>query len=168
MFGSNIFPEFPADNFDSITTGVVVTETTLCPVTETKTVGGSTITVVYTTTSEITKVIPTTIVQYTTLAPVVTSIETFVYETSTSLCPVTETKTVSGKPVEVIYTSTSVVVVKVPTTIIDYTTALTTCYETTEVYVTESEYETKYTTVSAGSTIVLTDTLTSTIDVTAT
>ena len=45
--------------------------------------------------------------------------------------------------------------VQVPTTIVDYTTALTTCYETTEVYTTESCIETDYTTVSAGSTIVI-------------
>jgi hypothetical protein len=36
-----------------------------------------------------------------------------------------------------------------------YTTVLTTCYETTEVYTTTTEIESFYTTVSAGSTVVL-------------
>ena len=74
----------------------------------------------------------------TTLAGMTTSIETFVYETSTSLCPVTEVSTISGQEVTVVYTSTSLIVVQVPTTIVEYTTILTTCYETTEVYTTES------------------------------
>lgn len=74
----------------------------------------------------------------TTLAGATTSIETVVYQTSTSLCPVTEVSTISGKEVTVVYTSTSLIVVQVPTTIVEYTTELTTCYETTEVYTTES------------------------------
>jgi hypothetical protein len=74
----------------------------------------------------------------TTLAGGTTTVETWVYETSTSYCPVTEVSTISGQEVTVVYTSTSLIEVKVPTTIVEYTTALTTCYETTEVYTTES------------------------------
>lgn len=91
----------------------------------------------------------------TTLAPETTWVETVAYETITSLCPVTETETVSGVEVTVIYTSTSLIVQEVPTTIIDYTTVLTTCYETTEVYTTTTCIESFYTTVSAGSTVVI-------------
>ena len=109
----------------------------------------------YTTTSVVETIVPTTVDFYTTPAPQTTSIETLVYSTSTSLCPVTEISTISGQEVTFVYTSTSLVEVKVATTIVEYTTALTTCYETTEVYLTETCYETDYTTVSAGSTIVI-------------
>ncbi|KAH7418218.1 hypothetical protein BKA64DRAFT_193113 [Cadophora sp. MPI-SDFR-AT-0126] len=133
--------------------GVTSTITSLCPVTETKTVGGDVVTATWTSTSLIYTVVPTKVDVYTTLAPTTKYIETFVYQTSTSLCPVTETKTISGKPVEVIYTSTSLIVEKIPTTIYETTTLLTTCYATEDVYTTLSKFETYYVTVSAGSTI---------------
>ncbi|KAH8595597.1 hypothetical protein B0O99DRAFT_150882 [Bisporella sp. PMI_857] len=154
--------------YEATTSVVYETVTTVCPVTETKTIGGSTITKTYLTTSLVTITKPTTIEQYTTLAPVTKTFVSYVYSTSTSLCPVTTTKTVSGYPVEVIYTSTSVIVVKVPTTIVEYTTAIATEYETTKVYTTQSAYETVYTTVSAGHTVVLTYTVTGTVLVTKT
>jgi hypothetical protein len=50
----------------SIETYVYSTETTLCPVTEIKTVGGAVVTVVYTSTSLIVQKVPTTIYEYTT------------------------------------------------------------------------------------------------------
>lgn len=71
-----------------------------------------------------------------------------------------------GKEVFVTYTIYSTITKAVPTTVIDYTTSSTTCYETTEVFQTESVSVTKYTTVSADSTIVITKSITSTVDVT--
>jgi hypothetical protein len=139
----------------SVETFVYSTSTSLCPITETQTVSGQEITVVYTSTSLIEIKVPTTIVEYTTEAPETISVETFVYSTSTSLCPITEIQTVSGQEITVVYTSTSLIEVKVPTTIVEYTTVLTTCFETTEVYQTTTCFETDYTTVSAGSTVVI-------------
>ncbi|KAI9050044.1 hypothetical protein LZ554_006189 [Drepanopeziza brunnea f. sp. 'monogermtubi'] len=144
-------------------TGVTSVITSLCPITETKTIAGETITEVWTSTSLIYTVVQTKVEEYTTLAPITTYIETYVFQTSTSLCPITETKTVSGKVVEGVYTSTSLVVEKIPTTIYETVTLLTTCYATQDVYTTLSEYETYYTTVSAGSTVVIPVTETNTV-----
>jgi len=143
------------------------TYTTVCPVTETKTLEGSTIIEVYSSTSTVTELVKSTIEAYTTLAPITKSIITEVEVTSTSLCPVTEIKTVAGQEVTIVYTSTSLVVVKAPTTMYEYTTAFTTLYETAEVYTTESYFETFYTTVRAGSTIVITESLTKTFHITS-
>ncbi|KAK0113159.1 hypothetical protein ONS95_014858 [Cadophora gregata] len=143
--------------------GVTSTITSLCPITETKTIAGDVVTATWTSTSLIYTVLPTKVDVYTTLAPTTKYIETYVYQTSTSLCPVTETKTISGKPVEVIYTSTSLVVEKIPTTIYETTTLLTTCYATEDVYTTLSKFETYYVTESAGSTISVYITETNTI-----
>ncbi|CZT50529.1 uncharacterized protein RSE6_11535 [Rhynchosporium secalis] len=143
--------------------GVTSTITSLCPVTETKTIAGSVATVTWTSKSLIYTIVPTKVDVYTTLAPSTKYIETYVYQTSTSLCPITETKTVSGYPVEVVHTSTSLIVVKVPTTIYQTTTVLTTCYATEDVYTTLSKYESYYVTVSAGSTISVYVTKTNTI-----
>lgn len=93
------------------------TITSLCPVTETKTKGGSTIYVTWTSTSLITVVVPTT-VDVTQVGPPVTetegAVETY---TTTSLCPVTETKTVGGSTVHVTWTSTQVITTVKPVTI---------------------------------------------------
>lgn len=147
--------------------GVTSTITSLCPVTETKTIAGNVVTATWTSTSLIYTVVPTKVDVYTTLAPTTKYIETYVYQTSTSLCPTTETKTISGKAVEVIYTSTSLVVQKIPTTIYETTVLLTTSYATEEVHTTLSKYETYYVTVSAGSTISIHVTQTNTILVTS-
>jgi hypothetical protein len=156
-----------AHNLRSVETEVYSTYTTVCPVTETKTVGGEVVTVTYTTTSVVADHEKTTIEAYTTLPPVTEAVTTEVDITSSSLCPVTETKTISGEEVTIVYTSTSLIVVKVPTTIFAYTTTSATEYETTEVFTTESAFETFYTTVSVGSTIVITESITSTILVTS-
>ncbi|KAI6712205.1 hypothetical protein JHW43_005249 [Diplocarpon mali] len=137
--------------------------TSLCPVTETKTIAGETVTQTWTSTSLIYTIVPTRVEATTTLAPTTKYIETYVYQTSTSICPLTQTKTISGKPVEVIYTSTSLIVEKIPTTLYETTTLLTTCYATEDVYTTLYKHETFYTTVSAGSTIVVPVTETNTV-----
>ncbi|KAK2630247.1 hypothetical protein QTJ16_001067 [Diplocarpon rosae] len=129
--------------------------TSFCPITETKTIAGETVTQTWTSTSLIYSIVPTMVEATVTLAPTTKYIETYVYQTSTSLCPVTETKTISGKPVEVIYTSTSLVVGKIPTTLYETITLMTTYYATEDVYTTLYEYETFHTTISAGSTIVI-------------
>ncbi|KAI9645775.1 hypothetical protein NHQ30_005208 [Ciborinia camelliae] len=146
---------------------VFQTITSLCPVTEIQTISG----VVYTVTNTLTSLIVTN-GQYTeysqvTLPPQTQTIETYVYQTSASLCAVTEVQTVSGIPITKVFTSTIYTQVRVPTTIVQYITHQATQYETTDVYQTTTCIESVYTTVSAGSTIVLTATKTNTIQVTA-
>ncbi|KAG4030516.1 hypothetical protein MFRU_012g02490 [Monilinia fructicola] len=91
-------------------TGVYSTITSLCPVTETKTISGSVATVTYTTTSYIVTKIGTTVEASVTLPPKTTTVETGVLQTITSLCPVTETQTISGIVYTVTKTTTSLIV----------------------------------------------------------
>jgi hypothetical protein len=92
-------------------TGVTqyTTITSLCPVTETKTVGGSTVVVTWTSTSIIKTVVPTTVDVYTT--KVTTEYETTdVFVTTT--CPVTTyTTIVKGSTVEITQTDTKTLTV---------------------------------------------------------
>ena len=55
-------PDKPKDSWQTVTTKVVVTYTTVCPVTETVSKPGSTYYTTYTTTKTTEKVVPTTIV----------------------------------------------------------------------------------------------------------
>lgn len=143
------------DVWETVTTRVIVTYTTVCPVTDTVTKPGNTYTTTYTTTSTVETAVPTTVV-VTKTAPPVTKTEgegkdspgpgwlpgvsltiyrlAVVYTTLTELCPVTETKVVGGSTVEVTWTSTSTVVTKVAKTETVYTTSVVTEYETTDVY----------------------------------
>ncbi|KAH6681642.1 hypothetical protein B0J14DRAFT_219654 [Halenospora varia] len=66
---------------------VYSTSTSYCPVTETKTVSGQVVTVVYTSTSLIVTQVPKTIEQVTTVQPPPTTAISYVYSTSTSYCP---------------------------------------------------------------------------------
>ncbi|KPM42649.1 hypothetical protein AK830_g3939 [Neonectria ditissima] len=125
---------------DVTKTGVDVeytTRTTVCPVTETKTVGGEEVTVVYTTTSTIVEVDHSTAYD-TVKQPDTTKVEyDTAYTTRTTLCPVTETKTVAGEVVTVVYTETSTIVEN----------GHTTYYETDQLPdTTKVEYDTEYTT----------------------
>ncbi len=63
----------PEPDCETTTTKVVVTYTTVCPVTETVTTPGHTYTTVYTTTSTVVTVVPTTIVITKTAPPVTKS-----------------------------------------------------------------------------------------------
>ncbi|PBP22704.1 hypothetical protein BUE80_DR006417 [Diplocarpon rosae] len=155
------------DTTIAVGVGETSTITTLCPVTETKTIAGETVTQTWTSTSLIYSIVPTKLEATVTRAPTTKYIETYVYQTSTSLCPITETKTISGQPVEVIYTSTSLVVEKIPTTLYETITLMTTYYATEDVYTTLYEYETFHTTISAGSTIVIPVTETNTVILTS-
>ncbi|EWZ99181.1 hypothetical protein FOWG_02931 [Fusarium oxysporum f. sp. lycopersici MN25] len=86
-----------------------VTRTTVCPVTQTKTVAGEVITEVYTTTSVIYDVVKSTDYEHV-KQPDVTKHETdVVYKTRTTVCPVTVTKTIAGEVVTQTYTTTSVI-----------------------------------------------------------
>ncbi|KAF4343036.1 hypothetical protein FBEOM_3016 [Fusarium beomiforme] len=86
-----------------------VTRTTVCPVTQTKTVAGEVITEVYTTTSYIYDVVKSTDYEHV-KQPGVTKHETdVVYKTRTTVCPVTVTKTIAGEVVTQTYTTTSVI-----------------------------------------------------------
>ncbi|EXM03896.1 hypothetical protein FOIG_05526 [Fusarium odoratissimum NRRL 54006] len=86
-----------------------VTRTTVCPVTQTKTVAGEVITEVYTTTSVIYDVVKSTDYEHV-KQPDVTKHETdVVYRTRTTVCPVTVTKTIAGEVVTQTYTTTSVI-----------------------------------------------------------
>ncbi|KAL5599477.1 hypothetical protein FOVSG1_007289 [Fusarium oxysporum f. sp. vasinfectum] len=86
-----------------------VTRTTVCPVTQTKTVAGEVITEVYTTTSVIYDVVKSTDYEHV-KQPDVTKHETdVVYRTRTTVCPVTVTKTIAGEVVTQTFTTTSVI-----------------------------------------------------------
>ncbi|EWZ43948.1 hypothetical protein FOZG_04953 [Fusarium oxysporum Fo47] len=86
-----------------------VTRTTVCPVTQTKTVAGEVITEVYTTTSVIYDVVKSTDYEHV-KQPDVTKHETdVIYKTRTTVCPVTVTKTIAGEVVTQTYTTTSVI-----------------------------------------------------------
>ncbi|KAF5640677.1 hypothetical protein F52700_3828 [Fusarium sp. NRRL 52700] len=86
-----------------------VTKTTVCPVTQTKTVAGEVITEVYTTTSIIYDVVKSTDYEHV-KQPDVTKHETdVVYKTRTTVCPVTVTKTIAGEVVTQTYTTTSII-----------------------------------------------------------
>ncbi|KAI7760370.1 hypothetical protein LZL87_008460 [Fusarium oxysporum] len=86
-----------------------VTRTTVCPVTQTKTVAGEVITEVYTTTSIIYDVVKSTDYEHV-KQPDVTKHETdVVYKTRTTICPVTVTKTIAGEVVTQTYTTTSII-----------------------------------------------------------
>ncbi|KAK7397644.1 hypothetical protein QQX98_012988 [Neonectria punicea] len=113
------------------------TRTTLCPVTETKTVEGEVITVVHTETSTILENGYTTFYQ-TVEKPDVTKVEYDTkYTTRTTLCPVTETKTVEGEVITVVRTEVSTILEN----------GYTTFYKTVEKPdVTKVDYDTKYTT----------------------
>jgi hypothetical protein len=65
----------PQEDCETRTTKVIVTYTTVCPVTETVTKPGHTYTTVYTTTSTVKTVVPTTIVITKTAPPVTKSTE---------------------------------------------------------------------------------------------
>jgi hypothetical protein len=142
---------------------VTITSTSLCPVYETKTVGGGVVTNTYTSTSTFVTVIPKTDYLTTTLAPQTTNVVTYDYETHTSYCPVTLIETVAGKPVTVIHTSTSLIVEKVEKTIVKTHVVETTEYLTSLVHETIKTVETEYTTVEAGSTITIATTLKNTV-----
>lgn len=63
----------PREDCETITTKVIVTYTTVCPVTKTHTKPGHTYTTTYTTTSTVETVVPTTIVITKTAPPVTKS-----------------------------------------------------------------------------------------------
>ncbi|KAI1842705.1 hypothetical protein JX265_002689 [Neoarthrinium moseri] len=88
-------------------TEVYTTLTSLCPVTETKTVGGSTVVVTWTSTSTIKEVVPTTAIAYTSYT-VTEHVSTEVYVTEE--CPETTYTTVSkGSTIYVTKTGTETV-----------------------------------------------------------
>jgi hypothetical protein len=132
------------DSHVTYTTAVIVTYTTVCPVTDTVTKPGSTYVTTYTTTSTVKTAVPTTVVVTQTEPPVTKTEGQVIYTTLTELCPVTETKVVEGSTVVVTWTSTSTAVTKVASTATVvtsvaktetvYTTNIKTEYETTNVY----------------------------------
>lgn len=133
------------------TTEVVdyTTLTSLCPYTTTKTEGGSTYTQTLTSTETIVTKVPTQIAETTWLPDQTKTTEVLTYTTLTSLCPYYTTVTEGGQVVTHTLTSTDTIVTQVPQTISAtvWTTSLTTAYETTDIYVTESCPVTQYTTV---------------------
>lgn len=72
--GGKDHPDKPEEDCETVTTEVIVTYTTVCPVTETITQPGHTITKTYTTTSTVQTAVPTTIV-ITKTAPPITKTE---------------------------------------------------------------------------------------------
>ncbi|RYC62054.1 hypothetical protein CHU98_g4173 [Xylaria longipes] len=131
------------------TTGEVVytTQTSLCPVTETKTIGGETVVVTWTSTSTIVTEVPTTAVEYTSYT-VTEHVETSVYETVT--CPETTYATVSeGSTIYVTNTDTFTNYITTEYTVIE-TIPVT---ATTEVDVTVTSEATGAETVTAQPTV---------------
>lgn len=142
---------------ETVTTEVIYTYTTLCPITQIISEPGHTYTTTFTTTSTVEEVVLTTIV-VTKTAPPVTKTEgegegdarpparsildasltvdqcAVVYTTKTELCPVIETTVVGGSTVEITWTSTSTIVTQVQQTQTVFTTSVVTEYETTDVY----------------------------------
>lgn len=137
---------------------VYTTLTSLCPVTETTVVDGSTVEVTWTSTSTIVKVAPTEVVVTQTAPPVTKTKGAIDLTTITSLCPVTETTVVDGSTVEVTWTSTSTIVKKVPQTETIRISSIVTEYERTDVYETVTCPVTTYTTVVEGKTVKVTKT----------
>ncbi|KAH7170240.1 hypothetical protein EDB81DRAFT_156836 [Dactylonectria macrodidyma] len=125
------------------------TYTTVCPVTETKTVEGEVITVVYTTTSIVKEAVQTTIYEQVHGPDTTKTSVDVAYVTQTSLCPVTETKTVNGEVITKVYTSTEYIVQKVYKTINEYETI----YETATGYEVETHYSKVYYTVGGGTVV---------------
>jgi len=152
--------------WETVVTEVIVTYTTVCPVTQTYTKPGTTYTSTYTTTSTVKTAVPTTIVITKTAPPVTKTEGEVVYTTLTELCPVTETTVVDGSTVEITWTSTSTVVTKVAQTETIYTTSVVTEYESTDVYQTVTCPVTTQTTVVEGKTVKITKTNTITKAVT--
>ncbi|KAK4232171.1 hypothetical protein QBC38DRAFT_146980 [Podospora fimiseda] len=154
------------DKWETVVTEVIVTYTTVCPVTQTYTKPGGTYTTTFTTTSTVKTAVPTTIIVTQTAPPVTKTEGDIVYTTLTELCPVTETTVVSGSTVEIIWTSTSTIVTKVAQTETIYTTSIVTEYETTDVYETVTCPVVTQTTVIEGKTKKITKTNTITKAVT--
>ena len=140
-----------------------VTKTTICPVTETKTIDGQVVTQTYTTTSVVYEAAHTTIYDEVHKPDVTKTDVDVVYTTHTSLYPVTETKYVDGEEVTVVYTKTSLVEEVVKTTVYDkvqkpdvtktavdvvYTTRTSLCPVTETKYVDGKEVTVTYTSTS--------------------
>ncbi|PQE05413.1 repetitive proline-rich cell wall protein [Rutstroemia sp. NJR-2017a BVV2] len=164
--------------FYRVGTEVYQTITSLCPVTEVKTISGQKYTSTYTSTSYIVTRVPSTVEIVTSVPGGTAVVETDVYVTSTSYCPVTEVSTICeysstnssvkvANDKQLVFTSTILTEVKVPTTIKIYTTTQATEYKTTDVYTTTTNLEAVYTTISAGSTNIYTVTEKNTIKVTS-
>jgi hypothetical protein len=158
-------PDKPKDSWQTVTTKVIVTYTTVCPVTETVNKPGTTYYTTYTTTKTTEKVVPTTIIVTKQAPPVTKTANSIVYTTLTELCPVTETKVIEGSTVEVVWTSTSTVVTRVAQTQTVYTTEVETEYLSTKVFETVTCPEVVYTTVVAGETVYRTKTSSITLTV---
>ena len=125
------------------------TVTSLCPVTEVKTVNGEVVTRTYTSTSiYVTQV--QTVIEETKYLPGNTQTKVEVAQsTVTSLCPVTETHTVNGEVVTKVYTSTQIIVKQIPTTI----EAVETIVKTVEGQEVETQYSKVYVTVGGGTVV---------------
>ncbi|PQE30657.1 repetitive proline-rich cell wall protein [Rutstroemia sp. NJR-2017a WRK4] len=130
-----------ANRFYRVGTEVYQTITSLCPVTEVKTISGHEYTSTYTSTRYIVTQVPSTVEIVTSVPGGTTLVETDVYVTSTSYCPVTEVKTISGHEYTSTYTSTRYIVTQVPSTVEIVTSVPggTTLVET-DVYMTSTSY----------------------------
>ncbi|PHH62578.1 hypothetical protein CDD81_6893 [Ophiocordyceps australis] len=93
------------------------TITSICPVTETTTIGGKEYTTTYTTTKLIETKVPKTIKETKKLPDTTKTAIDVEYSTITSLCPVTEVTTISGTVHTTTYTTTKLIETKVPKTI---------------------------------------------------
>ncbi|KAF5623782.1 hypothetical protein F25303_11681 [Fusarium sp. NRRL 25303] len=132
-----------------------VTRTTVCPVTQTKTVAGEVITEVYTTTSIIYDVVKSTDYEHV-KQPDVTKYATDIeYVHKTKVYPVTVTKTIAGEVVCETYTTTKVIEEKVATTEYEQVKQPdVTKYETDVVYITKTNvYPVTVTNTIAGEVI---------------
>ncbi|KAG9233980.1 hypothetical protein BJ875DRAFT_424802 [Amylocarpus encephaloides] len=144
-----------------------ITSTSLCPVTETETVEGSTVTKIWTSTSLIITHIPKVIKSFETAPPATTTVGTLVLSTSTSICPYTTVETISGLPVTITSSSFSLIFTHVPQTQYSKTTVVPPP-TTVETYVlsTSTSYcpVTEIQTIS-GSALTVINTITSLIEV---
>jgi len=101
----------------TVATEVYQTITSLCPVTEVKTISGKEYTTTYTSTNYIVTHIPSTVEIVTSVPGGTTLVVTDVDVTSTNIYPVTEVKTISGKEYTATYTSTNYIVTHIPSTV---------------------------------------------------
>ncbi|KAI0143576.1 hypothetical protein GGR57DRAFT_508051 [Xylariaceae sp. FL1272] len=145
------------------------TKTSLCPVTETKTVAGETVVATWFSTATIVTDVPFTVTEevstsvFETVTYPVTTVATISEGTTVYL---TETNTSTLSTIQE-FTITKTIPISITDTATEYASYTVTESVWTSVYETITHAETTFTTVSAGSTICITETGTSTIYATA-
>jgi hypothetical protein len=95
------------------------TYTSTCPVTETKVIGGETLTITYSTVSTITEHVPTTIVETSEMPDVTETVSVVDYEVVTEYYTTMHTTVVEGETITTAETLSSYITTLVPTTLVE-------------------------------------------------